>query len=117
MTMVRDEEDEMSASEIAALFGEKPPKKEAEPKPDPYDIYAVSARINNHATYTLGLNNLSPQGRMVCNTYAHTLKALYDFAKKMRKGKKKEQLLALIKEQEKSPGELVAALQSGVNTQ
>jgi hypothetical protein len=109
-----NEDDEMSPAELAALFGEKAPPPEEQKVQDEYDIYRISARVNNHAVYATGNKNLTAQGRMVCNTYVHTLKAMYDFAHKMRKSKQKDKLFAIIKEQEKAPGDLIAALMSGI---
>jgi hypothetical protein len=42
------------------------------------DIYAISARVENHvATSNM---DLTPVGRVLCNSYPLVLKELYDFA-------------------------------------
>lgn len=105
--------EEMSESDIASIFGEKVPKGKVIKNPE-HEIYRISARINNETVSALGFNNINPEQRMICNTFAHTLKALYDFADKMKAKKSKEGLLKLIEAQEKTAANLIAALASGV---
>src|ERR1700722_11833727 len=122
---------EMSEEELSRHLGQKPEKKKKEkPKQleqmtleeieswekqqeNSNDIYKVKARVANLARGP-GVS-LTPQGEMLCNTYVHVLKALYDFADKLEDKNTKVQLIALIRSQEGMPGTLIAAAGAGVN--
>ena len=58
--------------------------------------------------------NLTSQGEMVVNTFAHMVKAFYDFANTLPDGESKIRLTDLTKRQEKLPASLIGALWSGV---
>lgn len=103
------DEEEMSESEIAAMFGEKISKRKRKVPVEKHDIYAISARVGNATVSALG-RNLAPEDRMVCNTFSIMLKDFYSFAEKMRKSKNREALLTLIAKQEPLAADLLAAL-------
>lgn len=123
-------EGEMSEEDLARHFKEKPKKaKKEKPKQlsemsldeiqswekaqeNSNDIYKIKARVANLARGP-GVS-LTPQGEMLCNTYVHVLKALYDFAENVQDKNIKVQLTDLIRKQEGMPGNLIAAAGVGV---
>lgn len=124
---------EMSEAEIAALFNAQPapkPKKKKQKKlskmsleeieawekaqDNSNDIYKVSARIKNLARMSVKAN-LTTQGDMVCNTFTHMIKNLYDFAETIQDKETKIRLMELVKKQEEMPANLISALFAGVS--
>lgn len=120
---------QMSEEEIARHFGEatrkKKPKKSKlkamtneeileweKAQDNSNDIYKVSARVKNLAR--VGGATLTPAGDMLCNTFTHTLKALYDFAETVEDKSVKIKLIEAIRNQESMPASLVAAFSAGV---
>lgn len=126
---------ELSEEELANHFREKPTlkvlkkKKEKELKlnkmsmaeiesweaaqDNSTDIYKVSARIKNAARMAVKAN-LTPQGDMVTNTFAHLIKGLYDLADTIPDKEIKIKLVNFAKKQEETPAGLIAALSAGV---
>jgi hypothetical protein len=100
---------EMSAKEAADHFGEKvvPMEKGTD------EIYAIAARIKNACVMNVG-SNLTPAGVMLCNTYTHTIKAFYDFAKTVKDENDRERLNAFIKSQEGMAATFVGAAMANV---
>jgi hypothetical protein len=76
------------------------------------DIYKIKARVANLARG--GNMNLTPVGEILCNSYVHVLKALYDFAEKLDDKNVKIQLIQLIRNNEGMPGNIIAAAAAGV---
>lgn len=127
---MNDTDDEMTEAEIAKHFGAKLRKprlmkgpklsemsleqiEEWEKQQDnSNDIYKVAARVKNLATPLDG--SLTSTGIMLCNSFTHVFKDLYDFAETIRSKKTKTRLIELIRSKEKIPGDLIAALRSGV---
>jgi hypothetical protein len=103
---------EMTAKELAKHFGEKvvPMEKGAD------EIYAIAARIKNACVLQVG-SNLTPAGVMLCNTYTHTIKAFYDFAKTIKDEEDREKLNAFIRSQEGMAATFVGAAMSNVKAQ
>jgi hypothetical protein len=76
------------------------------------DIYKIKARVANLAR---GNNaSLTRTGDILCNSYVHVLKALYDFADKIEDPNIRVQLIELIRNQEGMPGTIIAAAGAGV---
>lgn len=100
---------EMTAKETADHFGEKvvPMEKGTD------EIYAIAARIKNACVMSVGAN-LTPAGTMLCNTYTHTIKAFYDFAKTIKDEDDRERLNAFIKSQEGMAATFVSAAMANV---
>lgn len=127
--MEKDFGDEMSEEDIARMFNEKPKKKKKtkpiekmtlkeiedleEAQNNSNDIYKVSARIKNLAR-TAVKGNLTAQGDMVTNTFAHLIKGIYDFAQTVQDKDTKTKLIQYAKDQEQAPANLIAALGAGV---
>jgi putative component of toxin-antitoxin plasmid stabilization module len=122
---------EMSEEELERMFSQKRPKiKKVQEKKlsqmtmeeindweakqnDATDIYKIAARVKNLAR---GNNaSLTQQGEILCNSYVHVMKALYDFADKLEDKNVKAQLTNLIRNQEGMPGTIIAAAGAGVN--
>lgn len=121
---------EMSEDDLARHFKEKKNRKQVEkPKPlekmsldeieswekqqdNSNDIYKIKARVANLARGP-GVS-LTPQGEMLCNTYVHVLKALYDFAETIEDKTIKIALTKAIRDQEGMPGTLISAAGAGV---
>lgn len=114
----------MSVSEVAKIFNVPTPAKEKdEPLPtteeelkawedkhnNSLDIYKIAARVKNLARIS---GPLTPVGEMMCNTYVHVLKALYEFADTLS-SEDKERLIKLVMRHEDMPANLIAA--SGIN--
>lgn len=77
------------------------------------DIYKIKARVANIARG--GGGSLTEQGEMLCNTFVHVLKALYDFAENAIEDKTlRIRLIELIRKQEGMPGNLISAAGAGV---
>ena len=89
-------EDEMSISELAAMFNEPIP---VEPPHDENSIYMVSGRIKNYCSFE-GLV-LTDQGTALCNVFTHTLMSFYKISETLPEPYKM-QLIGLIREQEKA---------------
>ena len=106
-----DEGSPMSASELARHFDQPVP---AEKPSEKHDIYAISARVKNLASG--GSRTLLPMGVMLCNSYTHVLKALYDFAETLPEPHKTS-LLNLIQKHEGMPANIIAAAGAGVKPQ
>lgn len=120
----------MTEEELAKHFGESVPvkKKKKEKKfknmtlqeieewekaqDNSSDIYKVSARIKNLARG--GGAVLTPAGDMLCNSFTHVVKALYDFADTVPDKSVRIKLIEAIRNQEGMPASLVAAFSSGV---
>src|SRR6202453_167004 len=66
------------------------------------DIYKIKARIANLARGP-GMS-LTPQGEILCNSFVHMLKEMYDFADKIEDKPTKIQLISIIRNQESVPG-------------
>lgn len=118
----------MTEEEVARHFNEEKPRKKKKKKlskmtleeinewekaqDNSNDIYKVSARIKNLARG--GGAVLTPAGDMLCNTFTHTVKALYDFAETIQDKDIKIKLIDTIRKQENMPASLVAAFSAGV---
>lgn len=76
------------------------------------DIYKIKARIANLARGP-GMS-LTPVGEILCNSFVHMLKSLYDFADTIQDKSLKIQLIAVIRNQESVPGTIIAAAGAGV---
>lgn len=76
------------------------------------DIYKIKARIANLARGP-GMS-LTPVGEILCNSFVHMLKSLYDFADTIQDKPLKIQLIAIIRNQESVPGTIIAAAGAGV---
>lgn len=125
-----ESEGEMSEDDLAKLFKEKRSTKkkevvkplskmtleeieEWESKQDnSNDIYKIKARVANLARGP-GVS-LTPQGEMLCNTFTHVLKALYDFTETIEDKDLKINLIKVIRNQEGMPGVLISAAGAGV---
>lgn len=122
--------DTMTEEELARHFGEPLPKKPKKSKSidkmsleeieaweaaqnGSNDIYKVAARMKNAARMAVQ-GNLTPQGEMVVNTFAHMVKAFYDFANVVSDKETQIRLTELIKKQEELPANLISALWAGV---
>lgn len=119
----------MTEEELAKHFGETSPKKKnkknkfnkmsikeiedwEKAQDNSNDIYKVSARIKNLARS--GGASLTSAGDMLCNTFTHVIKALYDFAETIEDKDTKIKLIETIRKQEGMPANLVAAFNVGV---
>lgn len=130
-SIISQGEGEMSEEDMAKLFKEKRNNKKQKEETkklkdmtldeieswekqqdNSNDIYKIKARVANLARGP-GVS-LTPQGEMLCNTYVHVLKALYDFADIIEDRTIKVQLNQLIRSQEGMPGTLIAAAGAGV---
>jgi len=122
---------EMSEAELARMFKEKRATKDAKKlgktlkemsleeiqdweaaQDNSNDIYKIKARIANLARGP-GMA-LTPVGEILCNSFVHMLKSLYDFADTMQDKSLKIQLIAIIRNQESVPGTIIAAAGAGV---
>jgi hypothetical protein len=130
---VSEEVGEMSEEELAKMFKEKrKTKKSKEPEKsikkmtmeeilaweakqdNSNDIYKIKARIANLARGP-GMS-LTPQGEILCNSFVHMLKALYEFTEnKVTDPELKISLVQLIRQQESVPGTIIAAAGAGVH--
>lgn len=100
--------DEMTPEELATLFGEPVPVPSTH-IPDLHKdngIYQVAGRIKNHVSFA-GFP-MTPNGEMICNTYAHMLFAFYQFALTLPEDKRVA-LEAICKSQEEGAAGLIAA--------
>jgi hypothetical protein len=102
----------MTVEELAKHFGEKtiPVERGAD------EIYAIAARVKNACVLQVGAN-LTPAGVMLCNTYTHTIKAFYDFAKTIKDEDDRERLKSFIMSQEGMAATFVGAAMSNVKAQ
>src|ERR1700677_1451112 len=122
---------EMSEEELARMFKEKRSNKEVKKlgkalkdmsleeiedwesaQDNSNDIYKIKARIANLARGP-GMS-LTPVGEILCNSFVHMLKSLYDFAEKIEDKPTKIQLISIIRNQESVPGTIIAAAGAGV---
>lgn len=122
---------EMSEDELSRMFKEKRATKEVKKlgkslkemsleeindweaaQDNSNDIYKIKARIANLARGP-GMS-LTPVGEILCNSFVHMLKALYDFADKLEDKSVRIQLIALIRNQESVPGTIIGAAGAGV---
>lgn len=122
---------EMSEAELARMFKEKRSNKEVKKlgkslkemsleeiedwesaQDNSNDIYKIKARIANLARGP-GMA-LTPVGEILCNSFVHMLKSLYDFADTIQDKPLKIQLIAIIRNQESVPGTIIAAAGAGV---
>ncbi len=122
---------EMSEAELSRMFKEKRATKEVKKlskslkemsleeiqdwesaQDNSNDIYKIKARIANLARGP-GMS-LTPVGEILCNSFVHMLKSLYDFADKIEDKATKIQLIAIIRNQESVPGTIIAAAGAGV---
>jgi hypothetical protein len=76
------------------------------------DIYKIKARVANLARESGG--SLTPTGEILCNTYTHVLKSLYEFAEKIEDGDLRNRLTILIRNSEGIPGTVISAAGVGV---
>jgi translation initiation factor 2 alpha subunit (eIF-2alpha) len=102
--MSRDRD--MSDSEIADHFGESTPDNKV--YEEDQKIYSIASRIKNEAILSID-TNLTPVGVALCNTFAHTIKAFYDFAETIKDEEIKKNLKALILKQESMPAHFIAS--------
>lgn len=121
--------EELSEAELATMFNEKPKKKNKKAKlkkmtleeieswekaqENSNDIYKVAARVKNAARMAVKAN-LTPQGEMVCNTFTHLVKGIYDLADTIADKETKAKLINFAKKQEEAPAGLIEALSAGV---
>jgi hypothetical protein len=122
---------EMSEDELARLFKEKRQSKKTKDlgkslnkmsleeieawessQDNSNDIYKIKARIANLARGP-GMS-LTPQGDILCNSFVHVCKALYEFANTLTVPEERIQLIALIRAQESVPGTIISAAGAGV---
>lgn len=119
---------EMDEADIARHFDEQPKKKKKPKKTkqmtleeleslekamdNSNDIYKVSARIKNLARGTDA--SLTGVGDMLCNTFTHVAKNLYDFADTISDKETKLKLIELIRQNENMPAQFIAAIKNGV---
>lgn len=119
--------EEMSEEDLARLFNEKV-KKKKEPdfkkmsleqieeweaaQNNSNDIYKIKARVANLARGSGA--SLTAQGEMLCNTFVHVLKSLYEFAEKIEDKELKIKLIEKIRSHENAPATLIAAAGAGV---
>jgi hypothetical protein len=108
---MNDTEDEMTPEEAAALFGVPVPEEKEDLFPEE-EIYSISARVKNYARSSANAN-LTPVGESLCNTYTHNIKALYMFSHSLNETDRTN-LVALIKEQEKTPAIFIASIPTPV---
>lgn len=116
----------MSPSEVAKHFNEPTPvPAKTDPLPttpeevkvweakqdNSNDIYKIAARVKNLARGNGG--SLTAVGDILCNTYCHVLKALYDQAEKIPEPHKTA-MLDLIKKHEDMPANVISAAGAGV---
>jgi len=118
----------MSASEVAAHFGEEPPKEAEKSLPktkeeaeafvkaqeESEDIYKVAARVKNEARSSGA--SLTAQGEALCNTFVHLFVAIYEFSNKIPDEKLRAELKALVRKNEAVPGGYIAAMMAGVQS-
>jgi hypothetical protein len=136
LNAIENESGEMSEEEVAALFQTQVPEPKAKKKKlkplnkmsmeeieewerqqdNSNDIYKVQARVKNAASRAVKAN-LTPQGIMVCNTFVHMLKLLYDFAATVDDKDTRIKLTNLVKSQEDMPASLISALNAGVRSE
>lgn len=76
------------------------------------DIYKIKARVANLARDSGG--NLTAQGEILCNTYVHVLKSLYDFADTISDSNIKIKLRKLLRNHENLPGLIISAANVGI---
>lgn len=120
ITQGKQVEDEISEDEIPSN-GELTTKELAKHFKEPVvpmergadEIYAIAARIKNACVLQVG-SNLTPAGVMLCNTYTHTVKAFYDFAKTIKDPEDRERLNSFIKSQEGMAATFVGAAMANV---
>lgn len=124
-------EGEMTEEELARMFKEKRKTKKEQPRAktlkemtmeeieawesaqdNSNDIYKIKARIANLARGP-GMS-LTPVGEILCNSFVHVCKALYEFADQVPDPNTKIQLIGLIRNQEAVPGTIIAAAGAGV---
>lgn len=128
--------EEMSETDLARHFGEPSKKKKKKQvdmsKKDPFknmsveeiqewekkqdnsnDIYKIKARVANLARGSGA--SLTPVGEMLCNTFVHVAKDMYDFAESIDDASTKIGLIELIRKHENMPANLIAATTAGVN--
>jgi hypothetical protein len=136
LNAIENESGEMSEEEVAALFQTQLPEPKAKKKKikplnkmsmeeieewerqqdNSNDVYKVQARVKNAASKAVKAN-LTPQGIMVCNTFVHMLKLLYDFANTIDDKQTRIKLTNLVKSQEDMPASLISALNAGVRSE
>lgn len=127
--------EELSETDLAKHFGEKSKKNKKDKvdmsKKDPFkgmsleeieeweskqdnsnDIYKVKARIVNLARGSGA--SLTPVGEMMCNTFVHVVKDLYDFAETIPDKSLRITLIERIRKHESMPGTLINAAGAGV---
>jgi len=75
---------------------------------DSNDIYRLSARVKNLAVIE-GKASLTPVGAMLCNTYTHVLKALYDFSETIQDKAVKDRLVEILRNSESMPAKFILA--------
>jgi hypothetical protein len=125
-----DSEGEMTEAELSKLFKETRQAKKKSPtktlkemtleeieswesaQDNSNDIYKIKARIANLARGP-GMS-LTPQGEILCNSFVHMLKSLYDFAEKVQDPNVKIPLIGIIRNQESVPGTIIGAAGAGV---
>lgn len=122
--------EELSETDLAVHFSE-PPKKSKKVKEkalkemtmeeineweakqnNSNDIYKVKARVANLARS--GGGSLTDQGEMLCNTFVHVLKSMYDFAETIEDKTLRIKLIENIRKHEGMPANLIAAAGAGV---
>lgn len=124
---------EMSEEDLSKHFGERRKKKkdidlskkspfkgmtneeisEWENKQDnSNNLYKIKARVVNLARESGA--SISPVGEMLCNTFVHVVKDLYDFAETIQDKEVKIQLIEKIRKHESMPANLIKATVSGV---
>ncbi len=101
----------MSAKEIAELFNEPEPKDNrviGDDYCDGISLERIAARIKNMAVIS-SRGNLTDNGIMLANTYAHVIKSFYDFTETINDIQIKDKLKSLIKSNEGMVSDFIAA--------
>lgn len=132
--LTTEEGKEMSAEEIASIFGEDFKKAEGIDlnSEDPFkgmsleeienwekdqynklDIYSLKGRVRNLATLACG-DNINSQGEMLINSFVHVFMDLYKYAESLENKETKTQLNERIRKHESAPGLLISAFKLGI---
>lgn len=119
--------EEMSAKEVADIFGEKDipdenknpltgmspseaVEREAKQINSTTDIYRIKARVQNLISENVPGASMNRAGEVLCNTVVNMVKDLYDFANGLKDQKIKEELIIKIRKYEEMPANIIGIL-------